>query len=176
MLRVSVLGGQSITDDRADGVPVRSARALVLIAFLAVHAGSPQPRPRIAGLFWPESADAQALTNLRRELHHLRQVLRDERSLVVTARDLCWRDTATCRVDVRVFDTELKAAQAAAAAEDHDGVLAHGTAAIGQYRGELLPGMYDDWLIDARATWAARQRWHGAGSSCSRLKRSATAR
>jgi DNA-binding SARP family transcriptional activator/tetratricopeptide (TPR) repeat protein len=151
MLRVSVLGGQSIANDRADSVPVRSSRTLVLVAFLAVHEGSPQPRPRIAGLFWPESADAQALTNLRRELHHLRHVLGDERSLVVTARDLCWRDTGTCRVDVRVFDTERQAALAAAAADDCDGVLAHGTCAIGQYRGELLPGIYDDWLVDARA-------------------------
>ena len=71
MLQVSVLGGQAIADDRAEGVRVRSSRALVLVAFLAVHAGSPQPRQRIAGLFWPDSSDAQALTNLRRELHHL---------------------------------------------------------------------------------------------------------
>jgi DNA-binding SARP family transcriptional activator/tetratricopeptide (TPR) repeat protein len=150
MMRVSVLGGQSIIDDRTDGVPVRSSHSLVLVAFLAVHAGSPQPRARIAGLFWPESTDAQALTNLRRELHHLRRVLRGEQSLVVTARDLCWRDTQTCLVDVRVFDTERKAALAAAAASDDEGVMAHGAAAISQYRGELLPGSYDDWLIDAR--------------------------
>ena len=66
-----------------------------------VHAGSPQTRQRIAGLFWPDSTDAQALTNLRRELHHLRQVLAGEPSLVVTSGDLCWRDTETCRVDLR---------------------------------------------------------------------------
>jgi hypothetical protein len=29
--------------------------------------------------------------------------------------------------------------------------LAHAACAIAQYRGELLPGMYDDWLLDARA-------------------------
>ena len=81
--------------------------------------------PRIAGLLWPESTDAQALTNLRRELHHLRQVLGDEPSLVVTPRDLCWCDTKTCRVDVRIFDIERKAALAAAAADDSDGVLVH---------------------------------------------------
>jgi DNA-binding SARP family transcriptional activator len=151
MLHVSVLGGQAIADDQAEGVRVRSSRALVLVAFLAVHAGSPQPRQRIAGLFWPDSGDAQALTNLRRELHHLRQVLGDEPSLVVTSRDLCWRDTTTCRVDLRVFDTERKAALAAAAADDDDGMLVHGTAAIGSYQGDLLPGVYDDWLLDARS-------------------------
>src|SRR5215469_7042410 len=148
VLRVSLLGEQSIA---GAGARARSSRAVALVAFLAVHAGSPQPRQRIAGLFWPDSTDAQALTNLRRELHQLRQVLADEPSLVVTSTDLGWRDTPTCRVDLRVFDTERKAALAAAAAGDDEGVLVHGTAAIGNYRGDLLPGVYDDWLLDARS-------------------------
>ena len=151
MLHVSLLGEQVITDDGTGSVRARSSRAVVLVAFLVVHAGSPQARQRIAGLFWPESTDAQALTNLRRELHHLRQVLPDEHSLVVTSRDLCWRDTNTCCVDVRVFDTERNAALAAAAADDDDAVLRHGAAAIGAYRGDLLPGVYEDWLLDARS-------------------------
>jgi DNA-binding SARP family transcriptional activator len=151
VLQVSLLGEQAIADDRGGSVRARSSRAVVLVAFLVVHAGSPQPRQRIAGLFWPESTDAQALTNLRRELHHLRQVLRGEPSLVVTSRDLCWRDTKTCRVDARVFDVERKAALAAAAAGDDHGILRHGAAAIAAYRGELLPGVYEDWLLEARS-------------------------
>src|SRR5262249_55562956 len=151
VLYVSLLGKQAITDDRTGRVGGASSRAVALVAFLVCRAGSPQARQLIAGLFWPESTDAQALTNLRRELHHLRQVLGDEPSLVVTSRDLCWRDTETCRVDVRVFDTERKAALAAAAADDNDGVLVHAGAAIAEYRGDFLPGVYDDWLLDARS-------------------------
>jgi DNA-binding SARP family transcriptional activator len=85
MLHVSLLGEQSITGGGGDGAGsrTRSSRSVALVAFLVVHAGSPQPRQRIAGLFWPESTDGQALTNLRRELHQLRQVLGDEPSLVV---------------------------------------------------------------------------------------------
>jgi two-component SAPR family response regulator len=52
---------------------------------------------------------------------------------------------------VRVFDIERQAALAAAAAGDDDGILLHATAAIAAYRGELLPGMYDDWLLDTRS-------------------------
>ena len=151
MLHVSVLGEQTITDDAAGAVRTRSSRTVALVAFLVIHAGSPQARQRIAGLFWPDSTDAQALTNLRRELHHLRVVLRDEPSLVVTPKDLCWRDTKTCRVDVRVFDLERKAGLAAAAAGDGEGVLRHAGRAIAQYRGDLLPNVYDDWLLDARS-------------------------
>jgi DNA-binding SARP family transcriptional activator/tetratricopeptide (TPR) repeat protein len=150
MLHVSLLGEQVIIDD-ATGVRTRSSRAVALVAFLAAHAGSPQARQRIAGLFWPDSTDAQALTNLRRELHHLRHALADEQSLMVTSTDLAWRDTQTCRVDMRVFDIERKAALAAAAAEDSEGILAHAARAVAQYKGDLLPGVYDDWLLEARS-------------------------
>ncbi len=150
MLHVSVLGEQAITDDGA-GVQAHSSRAVALVAFLVAHAGAPQLRQRIAGMFWPDSTDAQALTNLRRELHHLRQVLGDERSLVVTPRDLCWRDSETCRVDLRIFDSERQAALAAAAADDDEGVLGHAAAAVAQYKGDLLPGVYDHWLLEARS-------------------------
>jgi DNA-binding SARP family transcriptional activator/tetratricopeptide (TPR) repeat protein len=151
MVVVSVLGEQAIVDDRSGQVLTSSSRAVALLAFLACHAGSPQARQRIAGLFWPESSDAQALTNLRRELHYLRRVLRDDPSLLVTSRDLCWRDAATCRVDLRTFDTERKAALAGAAAGDDQAVVAHGTAAIAEYNGDLLAGADDEWLLVPRA-------------------------
>ncbi len=150
MLHVSVLGEQAIVDERT-GVRTSSSRAVALVAFLAAHAGTPQPRQRIAGLFWPDSTDAQALTNLRRELHHLRNAIGSEPALVVTSRDLCWRDTQTCRVDMRIFDVERAAALAAAETGDGDGILAHAARAIAQYRGEVLPGVYDDWLLEIRS-------------------------
>jgi DNA-binding SARP family transcriptional activator len=150
MLQVSLLGEQVITDNGTQ-VRARSSRAVALVAFLVAHAGSPQTRQRIAGTLWPESTDAQALTNLRRELHQLRQVLGEEPSLVVTARDLCWRDTETCHVDARIFDQERRAALAAAAVGDDDGVVGHAARALAQYRGDFLPGMYEDWLLDLRA-------------------------
>src|SRR5499433_1249715 len=141
MLHVSLLGEQLIAGGGGDGAGTRarSSRSVALVAFLVVHAGSPQPRQRIAGLFWPESTDAQALTNLRRELHQLRHVLGDEPSLVVTPVDLCWRDTGTCRVDLRIFDIERRAALAATAGGDDERVLAHAAKAIAEYRGDLLP-------------------------------------
>jgi DNA-binding SARP family transcriptional activator/tetratricopeptide (TPR) repeat protein len=150
MLHVSLLGEQAITDD-GTAVQARSSRTAALVAYLVVHAGSPQARQRIAGTFWPDSTDAQALTNLRRELHHLRHVLGEEPSLVVTSRDLCWRDTGTCQVDLRTFVIQRAAALAAAAAGDSEGIAAHAAAAVAQYRGDLLPGSYDDWLLEARS-------------------------
>jgi DNA-binding SARP family transcriptional activator/tetratricopeptide (TPR) repeat protein len=151
MLRVSLLGEQAIVDDTAGVVRLRSSRAIELIAYLAVHAGFAQSRQRIAGLFWPDSSDAQALTNLRRELHYVRQVLGPEPSLVVTSTDLSWYDTDSSRVDVRVFDTSYQAATLAWGRDDTDAFLSHAAAAITEYGGDLLPGSYGDWLFDARA-------------------------
>jgi AAA ATPase-like protein/transcriptional activator len=52
---------------------------------------------------------------------------------------------------VRIFDIERRAALAAAEAGDSEGIPAHAACAIAQFRGELLPGMCDDWLLDARS-------------------------
>ena len=150
MLHVSLLGDQAITED-GTSVQAHSSRVIALVAFLAVHAGAPQPRQRIAGTFWPESTDAQALTNLRRELHNLRQILGRESSLVVTSRHLCWCDTDSCRVDLRAFTTARSAALAADAAGDDGGVLAHAATAVECYKGDLLPGVYDEWLLEVRS-------------------------
>lgn len=148
MLIVSLLGEQAITDGATGRSLSRSARAVALVAFLSVHAGVPQPRQRIAALFWPDSSDAQALTNLRRELHHLRQVLADDESLVATSTDLCWRDTATCRVDLRTFQREARAAIASAG--DVVDLHRHSAASLAAYGGDLLPGAYDDWVLEVR--------------------------
>jgi DNA-binding SARP family transcriptional activator/tetratricopeptide (TPR) repeat protein len=150
MLHVSLLGEQAITED---GTIVRacSSRAIALVAFLAAHDGAPQSRHWIAGMFWPESTDAQALTNLRRELHNLRQILGRDSSLVVTSRDLCWRDTDSCRVDLRVFATARSAALTAAADGDDPSVLVHAATAVECYKGDLLPGVYDEWLLELRS-------------------------
>ena len=151
MLRISLLGEQTITAAGTGTVLTRSSRTLALAGYLIVHAGAPQPRQHIAGKFWPDSTDAQSLTNLRRELHQLRQVLEDDASLVVTSTDLCWLDTDTCTVDVRTFENERAAAEEAAANGDTAGVLRHAAKAIADYRGDFLPGGYDDWLLEARA-------------------------
>jgi DNA-binding SARP family transcriptional activator/tetratricopeptide (TPR) repeat protein len=151
VLQVSLLGEQSIAEVETGTVRTRSSRTVALVAFLVAHSGRPQTRQRIAGLFWPDSTDAQALTNLRRELHQLRHALGDEASLVVTSTDLCWRDSETCLVDVRVFTLECEAAERAVATGDTAAALAHATKALATYRGGFLPGGYDDWLIEVRS-------------------------
>ena len=73
MSRIELLGGFRVLTHGSAATRPPGARQQELIAFLLLHArGAPVQRQRVAGSLWPESSDAQALTNLRRELHHLR--------------------------------------------------------------------------------------------------------
>ena len=149
MLEVSLLGEQYVEGSTATNL-ARSSRSIALLGFLAVHAEAPQPRQRLAAIFWPDSTEQQARTNLRRELHYLRVLLGEDRSLVVEPATLMWREWPTCRVDVCVFRRERQLALQALAAGDQHAMLEHGTAAVEEYRGDLLPGMYDDWVLVER--------------------------
>ena len=153
MLLISLLGERTAIDAVTDEVRTRSSRTIALIAFLALHAGLPQPRARIAAAFWPDSPEQQALTNLRRELHQLRRVLDDDESIEVSPTDLTWREGPSCSVDLLSF--RRARAQALAAGPDApELVLEHGVAALAAYAGELLPGLYDEWLLPERALLA----------------------
>lgn len=150
MLEVSLLGEQYVAGSATN--LARSTRSIALLAFLATHADAPQPRQRLAAIFWPDSTERQSRTNLRRELHHLRVLLGDDPSLVIEPATLTWRDWPTCRVDVCVFHRERELALQAMAAGDHHAMLEHGAAAVAEYHGDLLPGMFDDWVLTERET------------------------
>lgn len=139
-LRLELLGGFRVFTDGRSASRVPSARQQELIAFLILHArGAPVPRQRIAGSLWPESSDAQALTNLRRELHHLREVSPGLEALVdVGSRTLAWRDDAGVPVDIVAFE------QAADRGLAGDRVALQDAARL--YLGDLLPDITVEWI------------------------------
>ena len=147
MVNITLLGEQSVVDPVTERTLTLSARSVALLGLLISRTGSPQSRSAIAGAFWPDSSERQALTNLRRELHDLRQLVDDD-SLEVTPTQLCWHDRGRHRVDLGIFLHEHAAAKAAG---DDESAIRHGTAALQEYGGELLPGLDGDWLDEARA-------------------------
>ncbi len=150
MLDVHLLNEQRISGGLRAEDRALSTRSLDLLAYLVLHAGTPQSRQHLAFVFWPDSNEAQARTNLRRELHHLRGVVGDEPSLVVESNTLTWRDCPTCRVDVRVFERECREASRTKASGEVEAFLLHAGAAIAEYRGDLMPGSYEDWALEHR--------------------------
>lgn len=136
MLQVWLLGQ---FDVRVDGkkvlIPSRSAQSL--LAFLILSPGTAHRREKLAGLLWPEVPDETARKNLRHELWRLRKTLASPDS--VTAYILPDELALTFNPDAPYW---LDVAQLATAAADTPSLVT----ALGLYRGELLPGLYDDWI------------------------------
>jgi len=139
-LRLELLGGfRVLTDSRFAG-RAPSVRQQELVAFLILHARrAPLPRQRIAGSLWPESSDAQALTNLRRELHHLRDASPALEVLIdVGSRTLAWRDDAGVSVDIIAFEQTAERGLAGDRAALQE--------AARLYQGDLLPDITVEWI------------------------------
>src|SRR6266498_1811543 len=51
---------------------INTTRLQALMAYLVLHRDTPVARQRLSFLFWPDSSEAQARTNLRNLLHKLR--------------------------------------------------------------------------------------------------------
>ena len=73
-LQIILLGGfQARVSGREIDVPGRKERAL--LAFLAIPAGEPRSRDKLAGLLWSDRGDSQARESLKQVLFKLRRSL-----------------------------------------------------------------------------------------------------
>src|SRR5437773_514668 len=124
-------------------IPSRPAQSL--LAYLALTAGTAHRRERLAGLLWPDVEDDSARAGLRQASWRTRKALEarlpagvqyllaDDLTVAFDARSAYWLDAAA-------LDTPL---DEAASVES----LQH---ALLPYRGDLLPGFYDEWVLRER--------------------------
>ena len=94
VLRVRLLGPMDLRIGERQLPPLDSARAESLLAYLLLHRDVPQPRQRLAFLLWPDSAERQAQTNLRKVLHNLRRALPDTDRLIEIGPRTLWPNFA----------------------------------------------------------------------------------
>jgi DNA-binding SARP family transcriptional activator len=80
ILRIQLLGDFRLTYGDEPLTDIVQARQQALLAYLVLHRDAPQSRHHLAFLFWPDTTEAQALTNLRNLFHKLRQALPDAES------------------------------------------------------------------------------------------------
>ncbi len=151
-LRIDLLGGFGLAVEGRPSARAPSTRQQQIVAFLVLHGrGVPIARQRVAGSLWPESTDVQALTNLRRELHHLREDWPLLEGLVDAAsRTLAWRSPDGAIVDLIAFEGAAERGLAGDRAALRD--------AAALYKGDLLPGCTGDWIDTDRER--LRQRAH----------------
>jgi DNA-binding SARP family transcriptional activator len=150
-LSVRLLGSFSLAFGDTEVAGVHAGRLQEMLAYLLLHRSRPHSRHQLAFLFWPDTTEAQAHTNLRQLLHLLRHRLPESATfLEITDKTVRWRGDAPFTLDV----AEFEAALAEAAHSDGAGRVASLERCIAAYGGDLLPGCYDDWLLSERAKLA----------------------
>jgi predicted ATPase/DNA-binding SARP family transcriptional activator len=128
-------------DIRIDGssveLPARKAQALC--AYLLMNPGILHRREKIAGVLWPDSDETSARSKLRYSLWQLRKAIGDQyfmsdkMSLAFNTETDYWFD---CE--------ELESKPTEHLTTDELGEV------VSVYKGEFLPGFYEDWILLAR--------------------------
>ena len=143
-LKACLLGGFSLFVDGRPQENVNQPQQQSLLAYLMLQTQTPQLRKHIAFLFWPDSSEKRAYANLRGALHKLRNDCPAvDLYLTSTNTTLGWQRPPTFSLDVLEF--ERLVAQSRETADRS--VLMQAEAC---YRGELLPGCFDEWLLPER--------------------------
>jgi DNA-binding SARP family transcriptional activator len=136
------------------GVPVEglnTPRLQSFVGYLLLHRDAAQSRRHLAFLFWPSSTEAQARTNLRKQIYYLHRALPDADRFVDTEGDVVqWRPDAPLQLDVAEFQQGLAEANAAGQRDDDKAERAALERAVAACSGDLLPDCYDDWVLAER--------------------------
>jgi predicted ATPase/DNA-binding SARP family transcriptional activator/Tfp pilus assembly protein PilF len=155
--RISLLGTMEAYSDLRTLHHLSMRRIGALLACLVMRAPHPVPREELLDLLWPTESANVARNRLRVLLSSLRQhlepdgaapgsVLRAERSAISLS-------PTAFTSDYHDFLHALREAGTADNAADAIACLEH---AIAVYRGELLPGFYDEWILAERSQLADR--------------------
>ncbi len=148
LIRIELFGSLRVTCEGRPVTTVNTNRLQSLLAYLALH--TEVPREQVAYLLWPDSSESQARTNLRQLLHHLRRALPDGCCPLVSDNyTVQWRRD-DCSVDVLEFDAALQEAADARESSDAGRERAALDSASRIYQDDLLPGLYDEWLLAKR--------------------------
>jgi DNA-binding SARP family transcriptional activator/predicted ATPase len=151
-LSLVLLGSFQATMDDRPVVGFKSNKERALLAYLAVEADRPHRREVLAGLFWPEWPDREALSNLRYALSNLRRVLGDANAehpfLRVTRDELQINPSSDYTLDVAHLAAALEADRARPPAVEQL------ERAVALYRGAFLEGFtlgdspaFEEWTL-----------------------------
>ncbi len=145
-LRIEMLGRFCITYKGKMVTTVNTARLQSLLAYLVLKSGTGQPREHLSFLFWPDSTESQARTNLRQLLHHLRSSLPAcDSYLEIDTHTLRWRNDGDFSSDVAEFEHAASAQAEETGSNALNALRERLESAARLYRGDLLPGFYEEW-------------------------------
>jgi DNA-binding SARP family transcriptional activator/predicted ATPase len=141
LLKINLLGGFRIVYGDTPVTALNAPRLQALLAYLVLHRSTALPRQHVAFMFWPDSIEAQAHTNLRKALYRLYQTLpRPDEFLCITPKTIQWRAETDYRLDVIDFEAAIKVAVTSDKLRE----------AIALYSGDLFPDCYEEWILPER--------------------------
>ena len=153
MISACLLGSPTFSRDGHDLDVPGSCKPL--LSYLLLHGDRRIQRPALSSLIAPDRAETSARRQLNTAVWRLRRLLDDGRTpgaeiIVSDAGGLTIGPE--CQVWVDALDFELTAAQCRVPAAQWDLDDAERVAAaVEMYRGDLLEGVYDDWVLEQRA-------------------------
>ncbi|MFU8826495.1 MAG: BTAD domain-containing putative transcriptional regulator [Brevefilum sp.] len=154
VLSIQVLGGFAIQADGEEITGFERPNLQRLLVYLLMNHGQPVNRAHLAFTFWRDSTEAQALANLRNLWYHLRRTLPNSHKFIKADRtSFMWVDCAPYTLDVLAFEQSIAKADTMDFTAEKIDLLEK---AVKIYRGDLLPGYYDDWLLAERKRLAQR--------------------
>lgn len=151
-LRIHLFGGLNVYrgEQPLPAFPTQKSRGL--FAFLALNHGRAHSRSTLVGRFWGESPESVARKNLRTDIWRIRTVLEPAgvepgSCLAVGQDELSLAGGTDHWLDIHEFEETLDRAGTGEPGEAQAGLLRQ---AVELYRGDLLEGVYDDWVIFER--------------------------
>jgi predicted ATPase len=145
--RIELLGGLRVVGAGRLVTAFESRKTAALLAYLALHPERLQAREVLVGLLWPEIELSVGRNRLKQSLASLRRQLEPPGvaagAVLVADRFGIGVRSEAVTVDVALWEQAI-----------HEGRLAE---AAELWRGELLPGHYDDWIVTERERLNALQ-------------------
>lgn len=151
-----MFGGLRLRVEEQEFSHFRTQKTAALLAYLAYHPERAHPREVLMELLWPDCVEAAARRSLSTALWSLRQQLG---TMLPGGERLLRADRAKVALsgpglvtDVQAFLTALGEARTG---RDPEGRMAPLSRAVELYQGELLHGLYEDWIFPEQTRLAA---------------------
>lgn len=145
--RIELLGHLRALQGDREITRFRSQKYGGLLAYLAVHLRTPHAREYLIDLFWPDLEIDAGRNNLSTALSTLRHLLEPPGvpagAVLIADRASIRLNPEAVRTDVQEFEGALATARSAPSLTEQTQELLH---AVDLYRGELLPGFYEEWI------------------------------
>jgi len=146
--RVKLLGGLRVEQGERTIMRFRTQKTAALLAYLAYHLDRAHPREVLAELLWPWASPTAGRESLRTAIASLRRQIEPpglpKGSVLKSDRFSVQLNPQAVATDVAEFQAALQAAETAGNETERTQCLME---AVGLYRGPLLPGHYQDWVL-----------------------------